>query len=447
MLPITPHINLILNQLKNRLELVVTSGNSVKDGYTHLNPNYQEFKRDLSYFMHYIFSTDELRYEFEELLTYREKVRRSQHFTDLLNKVSTDIKALGEYLSELDAFGIKSSNVDQRMGGQFVNVFSQLVYPVCGTEELIKTMALGPDMTKFTREKFITLSNILCREDGLGSICTYWSDSSDINSTQIMDNTLCSLKEIITELEYMEEYEYQFIKADAAEELMQFYLVTNPRHERNLPPNLLIFKRMINEGKASSSIPRYIVCCQKICEYLINNLSTRLSKKSVLERFKAYVEVFRASDYVGRDVVGEKEFQKLFEEFIFYHGLYPLTEVPLGDGRLDTLSLSADQAFLCEIKQVGFEKRNETQLTVDTKVKLGMHEPTIYHSRLQDFPNLLPEVNVIIFSKIEFGLSKSECTVNGLHYYFYVINLAPNSPSKQKNFEVIDPESLFLKQE
>lgn len=73
-----------------------------------------------------------------------------------------------------------------------------------------------------------------------------------------------------------------------------------------------------------------------------------------------------------------------------------------------------------------------------------MQEPTIYHSRLADFPNLLPEIHIVIFSRVAIRLTKDEVTINGLHYYFYIINLTDNSPSKQKEVEVIDPETLFL---
>lgn len=435
-------INLILNQLNNRMDMIKTARNRVPSSYNGVDKTVINFRSNISYFIHFVISTPELKDVFDRLLCYRENTKNNKEFTDLVARASNSLQKLGKYIIELPGFEQKCLDIDDK-SGKWNNVFrNEELMPYATTKEFIQIMSEGPDVNKLTISQLEVLSKILVDPQELLSIYTCWASKTELDIPEFWE-TIKTITELIQELDYIERYQFQYLNADAAEALLKIYLITNPKYSNNLSTDLSLLKYVTDAGSYRLDVDEEMFFCEKLHSYLMHSLSVGVAKKTVIKRFKTYMEVFRAKDYKSDDVIGEKAFQHEFEEFIFYQGYLPVSEATLGNGRLDTLSISSDEAFLCELKQIGFGKTQETKSAVEEKIEFGMHEPTIYQGRLADYPNLLPEVHVVIFAKVPIRLTEDYVYINALHYYFYVIDLSSVSPSKQSKVIVVDPLEQF----
>lgn len=212
--------------------------------------------------------------------------------------------------------------------------------------------------------------------------------------------------------------------------------------DQNLFSNLANLKAQLLNKKDNVQIERFTIQAERLVYFLNKSLDLGGNRSYILEKFKIFMELYYQKNIPKSNY--EKFFQLEFEKFLFLHDIFPLSEVQIGSGRLDTLSVSNKNAILYELKQIGFNQKDTNQKQILLKTISGFIQASIYQNRLSLLPNLDNNVYIIIFTKILFSFKENLNFIkkNEINFHFIIIDLSNIPPSDQKCIH-ISIEDLF----
>lgn len=443
MLPIKMHLDQILEQLKYRYESIIREGTELEQPTVEIkNEIAKPFFDTIAFFVYYILVTPELSSEFVPLLSLTRK-RKEEYVAEILPRVHQCLETIGHHFYNIDEFESKCAVVNERCG-KWVDPFRYNYFSQISTNEFFKLCIEHPGISEWDYKTYETLLSVIYgNEQRLNGIYPYWPEESDWDKEELKE-ALTYISEVSCELKGLETFQHRYTGTEAALKIYNLYYRINPSApihlNRDIPHSRMSFL-------ASVSVAEYAKCCSVVYNYLRHKITTSLSKQAIIKRFAAYMELYRLDDFADlQDTEPEKVFQKEFEQFIFFHGLYPISEAQLNTGRLDTLSNNYDQSFLCELKQIGYGSDRAYPSKIREKLKKSITQSPAYHLRLTGYPNLASDVYIIAFSRRPLRINPDYITFNGVTYHFYVVNFSRVGPQQQKLI-TIDPNDLITNEE
>jgi len=420
----------LIEALNFRLATILDSEKKRKATFVEMEDRYRkELYFEISSFIHFIKENETLNILFEELLGYKENILKTDEYKKFLKEfydtVSNVSKLMleNEYFKEFEASQDKNHHYSLNQNGELLKL-----------KEILQRLE-NIEADENSGKQSYSYSGIITH---FYDICTKWK----LEQIKGIDNILIQLeklKAILSNLNYYSEYQHDYLGVNSAVNLMKIYKAANPKLE---PKDLeeILLKQSYEKGENLFFSEELISDCKKIKMYLELKLKTGFSLNITIERFKAYMEL-----YFNSIVLNEKEFQKEFEQFLFNNGYYPISEAQVSNGRLDTLAVNKESAFLCEYKQIGFSSASETKSEAIKKILSSTIQSEIYQARLSSYPNLSSVVYVILFTKYFLGFKDNiyEMKVGGIKFVLKQIYLGDTPPSKVEKPEVIDIKELI----
>ena len=422
-------IKILEDRIRNAEKLISTNATNrytvdVKD----------EFFKRIAFFVHQIHENDQTKYLFYKLIDVNEEHFSSNHFSQLKTAVSRSIQEIGHTADGITDLSEQIAEAERQRAS---------VYEEPGNVSLDSTRWVNPYLLDITLNNiFITTNELLTKfkNDDLDfermelkhidgffriivDLSTFWPDASELQTA--FNSAQTSLSNLAGYIRHKTEFEACFCYSDSARELMKVYQyftrnISNPRFET------ILFGSLITSAESTFIPSKWIEHCQNLMSHFKYTLTSTADRNFTIQNFIAYMQLYLLNTIPSRS--REKWFQNEFERYMFLNGYFPLSEVQLGNGRLDTLPISADSAFICELKQIGFSSSSRiTQAAVRRLIK--PQQPRIYHERLSRYPNISKDIHIILFAK---GLVTFENNVverHGLRYFFYAVNLSDISPS------------------
>lgn len=398
--------------IKRAKELIVVEN-------TINNASIDNFRSSIAFYMHYIYSTSELLSILEKISRDGDTIKYKEQLRELIEGTRGNMSDLATYILELEEFENVLGKWEQKWG----NVFGEGGFLLTSKEFLLEMKSIR-DLGRFNAQKLCDMKNILfSKEFSDGSIIAKLEKEGVALDNRKIKLTMKCLCTLIKEFAYAENFRLRYANLDAVEVLERIYRVNNPLMEECLVDSL--------HNKVVKDFDHEMLCCDRLHRQMLCELDIGATKDALIKRFKTYMEIFKPLKVSENIKMPEKALQSKFEEFLFYNGMFPISETVLGNGRSDTIELNNENAFLYEFKQVGFGKTKETKASIERKIKIGANEIKKYHGRLSSLPNLTQELYVIIFSGKPITLSNDYKYIEGLHCFFYVVDLSNVSPSKQ----------------
>lgn len=431
----------IIDGLKARLANVTLAAK-----YSELpeveNQNYYKFYQEIAFFYHYMTTVPECKQLLLELFAFNKKLEQNKDYQLAKESSTSAIQEIGKEI-------LNHSDYEQFKQGETANYKNPFVDSISSsTEVLINLHDLLTQLKEFEYpDRFGHGVNLLL--DGINSTlqavsarwCRRFNSVIEENAIRFEIITKC-----IKLLEFHENFERDFLGIKSALNIAAIHSSLNPKGSYGTSTYEYMINDLIQEGKAireNSTVEELLTDCNKVFQYISESLSINISIQTAIDRFSNYMVLYGNVKINGAK--SEKELQRKFEEFLFLEGYYPISEAQLSNGRIDTLAIDQNSAFLCEFKQFNLGKVKENQKQAVIKLVHGSIQGAIYNDRLQAYPNIAKTVYIIIFSDthISFKNNIDRLEYNNLTFVFKSIELLETVPSKTKSKILLDVKYLL----
>lgn len=401
------------NEIKYECEKIKSiPANVVDDRYKNL---YVE----VSYFVHYVMTNEELNRIFDDLLLFYNKVKASVEYKRIVTSMESAVRIIS---NELKAH----SNYSNFIGSTTGNWSNPFINP-----PTINSNNLLIGLTNFSFNAGVEMFSVM---DRLIRVLTEMVQRWIAIDTEGFDSILKQIQLLHEDLQKFDElqnYEHDYAGARSAKDLFLIYRAFR-RDLRGQRADESILFEYIHKGKAidKNIEDQILINARKLLFNLQNGLEIRFSMEVTVERFCNYGTLYLV--YPIRTKKIEKFFQMKFEEFVFQEGYYPISEATVKNGRIDTLVVNQNNAFLCELKQVDLGKTKLTKKQFEDKIKHATIQSGVYVDRLRTYPNLEKMVFLIIFvnQPIKFFENISRFNKNGIDFIVKVVYISSVAPSK-----------------
>ena len=416
----------LIDFLDFRIEAIENSKNILDNSTIEKKENRKKYYLDVAYFIHAIYENYDLRLLFEELLSYQIHLQEKKSYIAAVGTVKTSIRRIATKILSHPKF----NEFEKRQnGGDWINPFE--ILPFFKLKQLL--LRLKTEKVKPFRIPFDQVYTLYINHDGLNGILNRFFKVTEDKFENILKE-LDIFRENLRILFFHEQFQYDYLGIGSAVQLQLIYRNLHPLFDpREI--NESFYKSILNKGEDISDADKLLGYCKRIRDYFKQKLNTNSSIEIAIIRFKHFMEIF----YNGiQENPSEKSFAIEFELFMFNNGYLALSEGQIGNARYDNIILDANNAFLCEHKQIGFSKGNERRTAEINKFRSAQIQSQIYHDRLILLPNLSNNVYIIVFTKFNMKFYNNIDVVqkDGINFKFVLISLDKTPPSKLKPFEI-----------
>lgn len=419
---------ILINSLNYRLKSIETKLSIIKTRPDNKDLLLNLYK-ETSYLVHFILSDDSLRILFYDLLEYLKNIYSSQDFKETASKLRAIFIEISNEL--VQSF---SNNEYIKTSGNFKNPFYEvdtvIAYPLTDFPAIFKNVHENSLTFKRLKESHLVLGSII------ENINRFTHATSDILITKINETN-----QLIEQLEYKFVFLYDYSGAKSASNINFIYEAFNPIFFSKgiLSTNVLILQDALRKGEEIYSISKdeLIDDCQKIVQYLINSITNQLSKNVSIERFKAFIELYKIGAF-GQETI-ENDLQKEFEQFLFIIGFFPLSEIQFKNSRIDTLAINKGNIILYEYKLIKSDSDISDKL-INAKIQISK-----YQGLLNTLPELTRDVHIVLYTFIPIAIKNDNNYIerNSVIFYFHIVNLFDINTSKIHATKDIDLNELF----
>lgn len=410
------------------------------DGYHYNKENSKDFLHYVAEFFHFLIYGSETAPIIKKIFDSRLEVEKSGRVVESNTKVKQAYQKLAIEIIELKNWEAFSKN--KGIENQFVNPFelgsSRIgVHPISAT--IVEQMKTFDSYSANSIDLIETVKGVLVDSgSGLNGILNRYERSYPDESekiSEIVSDCFRVVNPLIDELKEIFEFNVEYSGFNSIEELLLVYENVHPNVRVSPSVNAYVLHYvMTTQGLTKEQVDKIKKAMRKAARIIKNELSLLPTRELVINRFKAYAELYRRSDFVN-EASGkkspEKIFQKYWEEFAFQAGYYPISEAQLESGRLDTLLSSPEAAFLTEIKQVGFGS-GKTSKEPKNAFSSAVIQASSYRAKLNDYPLISRQVYVLLFSNETIVLTPDRKEASGIEYHLIPIQLTAVSESKRK---------------
>ncbi|MCU4165386.1 hypothetical protein [Carboxylicivirga caseinilyticus] len=424
-------IEKILKALDFRIEIVEDAfQQAINSSNNNAKGAYLNYHKEVAFFTHFIYTNDIIKLPFRELLAYDKNLFNDKTYRDIISEICSSIREVSNVI--INEIGL--DNLPEEINDGWKNPFkTELSIQAKDLFlKLIKYDALPkPQETVVLKAIYSILVEIFTRWD-YTKPKTNWG-----NTFALMEN----YSQQISKLEYLTGFLKEQTEANSALRLFNLYKAINPIGIPN-SFNERFFHEIVASGDKLTDDKTYLTDCKKIKEYLQQKILEGFSIDVSIDQFITFMENFRKADEFPE---GEKQLQKEFETFLFHKGYFPLSEVQLKNGRLDTLAINGSNSFLVEYKQIGWNKDIDSVKDEINKIVSSFIQTEIYINRLNGLESLQKTIYVILFTKKYFVFNNS---INDLYYKgktfrFQTVYMGETPPSKIKNYEIINLNEMI----
>jgi hypothetical protein len=401
---------LLLQILENRLKGIQQIA---KDALT-FNPTsatYEAFYEQVAYFVHAIIKDAETRALFSEILQYRETLLHDNDYLVVIEAINQTMAAIATSIDEFSEAS-RLDEGDRRYGNAQLS-------PVTLKSSQLRRLWLNFD-ANYPRHSGNLIDDYLKTTHGLAArMVTDLIEFIDNEKLVPVGNLVKKLEHLINRYDYFENFEYGYRGGMAGEHLAKIYITIHPAIYHDGGMYHYTQEGLIKEkqGFLGPATIRIITAdCGSIFNYIKDKLYTQLSIENYVERFITYVSLYYIIDF--KENQAEKAMQKKFEEFLFNAGYYPVSEMQIKNGRLDTIAVNENNAFLFELKQVDLGKTEEDN--VFEKLSGAQIQSSIYMESLTAYPKMNHQVFIILFTnrKVSFKNNTDRIIKDGITFIF-----------------------------
>ena len=417
-------LNFRIDTISDALKILINSSQEKKKEAT------VSYRTEIAFFIHFVKNSYLSKSLFEELLNYNSILDSSIEYISIIREATNRYKQIAQLIETHPDFEKFTAECDDDWSNPFGGSST------IKASLLLKKLA---NLSEFTPSKNIDNFNHIYNI--LVSICERWQNHiRETDLTEIVKSFDNCRKELFR-LEYLTGFQKEYVGANCAIRLNHLFNAVIPLHHPKSSGEG-IFEGLIVSGTDIEKDELYFNDCKKIKNYIIQKFDEGFSIEATVRSFITYMECYRkASDFPK----GEKQLQKEFELYLFDKGYFPLSEVQLKNARIDTLSVNDSNAFLIEYKQIGWSKKEISLKRELDKLRSSFIQSEIYSKRLSVYPSIKKEIYIIIFSKRYFIFKNGNNILkyNGLTFIFHMVYLGDENPSKIKNTEIFDIETII----
>jgi hypothetical protein len=425
----------LVQTMQNRLDsikIIETSGVV----FAPTKATYLRFYYEIAYFVHAIMNDPDLHKLFNATLDYKNSLDTNPDYPVALEKINHTVKEIATTLLALPQ--ITKLDEDDTKYPDYKN--QPRLYKATGllnnwrhfnSADTVEKDEFGENYLTST----LAVAGRLCAR-----LCEFVPEEQQAQFVELINK----LRFHIEWYDYYHHFEHGYQKVLSAEHLSQVYIAVHPTLKMEDSVNNTVKQNMIKEGQAylgTETIRTLTADCQNIFNYLSEKLYTQLSIEAYVDRFITYISLYYKINFKKGDAEGVM--QHKFEEFLFNAGYYPISEMQLQYGRLDTIAVNPEHAFLFEHKQLDLNKADENQLA--ERIKNAQIQSHIYKDSLNNFPRLNHHVFILLFTnrKVIFKDNVDRITKNGIVFITKVCTVYDKTASNIKDEVTIDINNLI----
>jgi hypothetical protein len=435
MLHLKTKTEILLERLQARLNHINLVGQSLKM-IEHARRDYKRIHQEVSFYVHSIMSSVETRDLYVGLVNYKNSLNKNPEYIQLMDAIEENVARTARLILDHPDYDLFKSTTK----GHYYNPVLSLPDTSMPVDDLLKSLLTFKTSNANYDNFFFSTAGVL------STICQglYSVAKSDLEG---IPSSIEEYYKKLDQFEYLTDFNYDFNGSASASTMALIYSEFNPTLKFNGSIYQNILKDNISKGKGiggEDSLETILNDCDKVFQFIKEQLNTKLSIESAVDRFLTYMSLYYEGNF--RTNNAEVDLQKKFQEFIFNAGYYPISEAEISNGRLDTIANSHVDAFLFELKQCDLGKTKETDRDFSNKLKSAQVQSSIYVDRLKTFPNLAHFVFIILFTnrKITFKDSIDRVLKDGITYILKVVTIYDQRPSEVKTDIQVNAADLIL---
>jgi len=423
---------LLTRALDARLAAVHRVADGTRQRGLNADTDYSPFYTEVAYFVHLIIEHQEFRSLFIDLLNYADKLKKDKDFQQTVIDINQQVKSIATALeSHADFAKLTSQGEDYRNPA--------------ATPITLKAAELVEELKKYDLANRHAENDLMHTVGVLERIAMDMEKHADKATLKPIYDLFPALEALYNRHKYFVNFNHGYKGVQAAQELTMIYRSLNPLF--TLGPDILglLQNDNIKKGKqvlAPDTLGTLEADCVQIVAYLRDRLYVQLSIESYVDRFVTYTALYFTKDFKDNDAEGA--LQEDFQEFLFNAGYYPISEAQVKNGRLDTIGVQQQDAFLFEIKQVDLGKTAEKD--VSGRVKNAQIQSSVYLDSLNGYPNLNHHVFIILFTnrKVYFKNNADRIIKNNITFIVKTVVVYETTASKLKDDCEVDINDLIL---